>query len=358
MKLPSHGSNPEHLLNALRIVPKNNLIDFSVNVTPLGPPPSVKQEWENLFCYITDYPDPSSDELKQAISEHDHLAPEKLFIGNGAAELIYLIAHTLQHQNLLIVDPTFSEYRDACLACNCNVHSFLLREDQNWELDANSLIEQLDGMQAVFICHPNNPTGVTYSHSQLIEVIKAALQLNVIVIIDEAFFDFCEQPVTLAPYVERFSNLVILRSFTKMFAIAGIRLGYMVAHESLLSKFKRYQPQWSVNVIAEKIGTVCLNEKSHIKNTMLYVKRERDRVFTSLRKMNFHVTNSKVNYYLLREESKQTIDPLFKYLLEQGIIPRHTFNFKGLEGNYLRFSLRTKSENDVLLNALEKWRAK
>ena len=141
-----------------------------------------------------------------------------------------------------------------------------------------------------------------------------------------------------------------------MFAIPGIRLGYIMANCETIAKLASYQPHWSVNSVALAIGNLCLEEVSFIENTVQFITTEREKLFSFYEKHGFEVSLSKVNFYLVRDPGQNDQYPLFAFLLEKGIVPRHTFNFPGLEGRWLRFAIRTSEENRKLMEAMQKWR--
>jgi len=357
LKLPLHGSNPSYLYQSLKLSMPEKTIDFSVNINPYGPPPIIQEKWSSFFQSMIDYPDPHCLKLKELISNREGVNQNQIFIGNGASELIYIIANALlREKKVLIVEPTFSEYKKACETFSCHVSSFLLSSEKNWELHAEDLISLIEKVDAIFICNPNNPTGVFYPKEELERIIEEAKQQNTYVVIDEAFYDFSTQPISMARYVKDYNNLIILRSMTKMFAIAGIRLGYALCHESLIEKLKVFQPEWSVNAVAQQIGVLCLQDKKHVQKTQSLVAEERKRVFSYLDSLHFHVTSSQINFYLLSERNNQHLLELMKFLLQHGIVPRHTYNFDPLNGRYLRLAIKTKDENNRLIEVLEKWR--
>lgn len=358
MHLPAHGSNPDYLYEALNVSKPKQWIDFSVNINPFGMPASIQKDWPALLEKISDYPDPHTSLLKKRLAEKEAIAIENILIGNGAAEIIFLLASFFREKDILIVDPTFSEYRTACTAYKCRVHSLAVSEESGWSVSLEEIAPHLEGKAAVFICNPNNPTGVRIKKDTLLSIVKAANEKNVTCIIDEAFYDFSEDPYTLVPYINTYPNLVVLRSFTKMFAIAGVRLGWLAAHSSLVSKLNKLKPHWSVNAIAEQIGLLCLNEDAFVKNMAKQIARERKQMREELQQLDFTVSNSETNYYILTDNQTKNVRSLLQFLMEAGIVARHTENFIGLDGKYLRFAVKTNKENEQLLAVLQKWRQK
>ncbi|MFP7296527.1 threonine-phosphate decarboxylase CobD [Neobacillus niacini] len=354
MKLPSHGSNPQHLFKSLGLSLPEKYVDFSANINPLGPPPELREKWSDFYSEITVYPDPFAEKLRYRIADREQISVDSILIGNGGAELITLIARFLSGKKVVVSEPAFSEYEKACRANDCEIKYHQLMEP-NFELCVDQLLPSLSGADALFLCNPNNPTGIQYPVSTVISIIQECEKQNCFVILDEAFYDFLENYQSFIPYINKFSNLIIIRSMTKMFAIPGIRLGYMVAAPDLIANISKLQPHWSINSIALMAGDLCLQNEEFIKESQVYISEERERLFTFFRENGFVVTASQVNFYLLRDPKLKEQKALFKFLLQKGIIPRHTFNFPGLEGNWLRFAIKSSAENSKLMEVLLEW---
>ncbi|MEC1521180.1 threonine-phosphate decarboxylase CobD [Neobacillus niacini] len=355
MNLPSHGSNPQHLYKSLGLSLPEKYIDFSANINPLGPPPALKDKWNEFYQEITVYPDPFAEKLKNRIAQKEQISVDSILIGNGGAELITLIARFLSGKKVVVVEPSFSEYEKACCANDCEVQYHQL-EEPNFELSLDKLLPSLMNADALFLCDPNNPTGIQYPVSTVLSIIQECEKQNCFVILDEAFYDFLVDYESFIPYINTFSNLIIIRSMTKMFGIPGLRLGYMAAGPSLIAEISKYQPHWSINTIALLAGELCLQNEEYVKETQVYISEERERLFPFFKKNLFQVTSSQVNFYLLRDSTLKEQSTLFEFLLQKGIIPRHTFNFPGLEGKWLRFAIKSKEENSKLMEVLLEWR--
>ena len=209
---------------------------------------------------------------------------------------------------------------------------------------------------ALFLCNPNNPTGIQYPTSTVISIIEECEKQNCFVILDEAFYDFLIDYDSFIPYINRFSNLIIIRSMTKMFAIPGICLGYLVARPAMIAELRKVQSHWSTNIIALLAGELCLQDESFIKETQKFIFQERKRLFKFFKQEDFVSSTSQVNFYLLKDPYLKDQDGLFEFLLHKGIIPRHTVNFPGLEGKWLRFAIKSNDENNQLMGVLTEWR--
>lgn len=355
MSWPKHGANPEHLISSLGKTLKENSIDFSVNTNPLGCPTFIKEDWPSFLGLVEHYPDPYGERLKEKIAEHNDVQVEQVLLGNGAAELIFLIGQLFQGERALIVEPTFIEYHDSCEAFGCEVQSLILKEEDGWQLHYERIESKLAEVDLVFLCHPNNPTGVVYEANLFTRLLERAEETKTMLVIDEAFYDFCEESHSLAEYTKTSKQLIVLRSMTKMYAIAGLRLGYLLAHKEVVAKLTRLLPHWNVNGLAQEIGFRCLQEDKFVARTKQTIAKEREKLTRVLTELGYYCSPSKVNYFLLRDPDASS-DELLNYLLDEGIVSRHTHNFHGLNGNYLRLAIKLADENERLLAALKRWK--
>lgn len=260
----------------------------------------------------------------------------------------------LAGKRILIVEPAFSEYEKACLVNSCQIEYFRL--DDDWDLNLERLKERLREADALFLCNPNNPTGVYFSRHIVEELLKECTKQDCLLVIDEAFYDFVPDYEPIVPLLKESEHLFILRSLTKMFAIPGLRLGFAMSSRERIEHLASYQPHWSVNGVALAAGELCLAEEDYIKRTQELIAFERERLFSFYQKQDFAYTPSKVNFYLLKDLTLDDQYPLFEYLLQKGIVPRHTYNFPGLEARWLRFAVRSHEENDALMEVLNQWR--
>ena len=354
MKWPSHGSNPHYLYEAAGLIKPDQLLDFSANINPLGPPSSIKKNWGSFFQGIGQYPDPHTATLKGKLAQREGIREEQILIGNGGSQTISLVGRFLAGKRVLIVEPAFSEYETACRVNNCQVTYFQLEE--GWKIDLDALKGELSQVDAVFLCNPSNPTGLYYSREVILSILTECERQKCMLIVDEAFHDFVRDYESLSSLLQDYKSLILLRSLTKMFAIPGIRLGYVMANGDIIAKLASYQPHWSVNSVAIAIGNLCLEENSYIEKTVQFITSEREKLLSFYEEHGFEVSLSEVNFYLIRDPKQNDQYPLFVYLLEKGIVPRHTFNFPGLEGRWLRFAVRTSEENRKLMEAIEEWR--
>lgn len=356
MKLPSHGANPSHLYKASGVTEPRNVLDFSVNTNPFGPPSWLKEKWPVLLHTIEDYPDPTGHKAVAAIAEQFTVAHDQVLLGNGAAEIIHFIARHAAGQKAVICTPSFSEYEDACEAYNCLIE-FVPVSIDSWQLPINELVEKAAEAAVLFLCTPNNPTGQSFQEKEILLLLEKTRQLNAVIVIDEAFYDFASDD-SLVKYVNEFPHLAVMHSLTKMYAVAGLRIGYVIASETIIRQLKNYRPPWNMNAIALQVAEEIACDEEHAAKTRTWIDNERTRMKAQLERLGFHILPSSVNFYLLKEPALDDQKPLLHFLMERGIVLRHTENFRGLDGRWLRTAVKKEQDNNRLIEALIEWRNK
>lgn len=330
-------------------------MDFSVNLNPLGTPVKLREKWGQWFTAINDYPDPYTSTLLEQLAEKENIPVTHLLAGNGAAEIITLLARHLAGSKVAVIHPAFSEYETACKNEGCEIVRIVLSAP-DWKLELKALEKELEDTAAVFLCNPNNPTGVHYEREVVEALIIACQNTNTLCIIDEAFYDFLPEPITFIQKVQNTEHVIIIRSLTKMYSIAGLRLGFLAGNPALLQQIGKTQPHWSVNALAMKAGVACLQDKEHVVTTQSFISKERKRLFIKLKELGFEHSPSQLNFYLLRDPALPVQEKLFHYLLKQGIVLRHTENFPGIKGKWLRAAIKQTAENNLLMEALAAWK--
>lgn len=349
MNLPAHGANPAHLYEKMNVASPTKIIDFSVNTNPYGPPPSLKEKWNEWFSALSDYPDPEGRSLTQLLALKNGVATDQVLLGNGAAEVIQFLGQLLQGERIVIVQPAFAEYETACRAYQCDVDFVAIDEG------VERIVEVAKEAAALFICTPNNPTGLVFQPDDFLYILDQLKESSCLVIVDEAFYDFAGD-FTYATYLVNYPQLVILHSLTKMYAIAGLRIGYALASKTIIERLARFRPQWNVNALALLAAETALQDSRFVETTRQLIEEERKRMFEFLDKENFNFTRSVVNFYLLRDPSLSDQRPLLEFLLKKGLVLRHTYNYSTLNGRWLRAAVKTKEENDQLKEALLAWK--
>jgi len=351
---PLHGANPHRFYEIIGLPLPERLLDFSVNTNPYTLPLSLWPSQADFCRWASEYPDPEAKELIRALAQIEQLSDEHIFVGNGASQCIDLLARLFSGKRIGIVEPTFSEYRRACVANGCVVKSVVSTEESGWMHEMSELFDLLEQIDVLFLCQPNNPTGTTMDKEQFYSLLQAADERGTFVVIDEAFYHFWDDGYTALPWISSFAHLIVVRSLTKIYHLAGARIGYVAANETIVQKLKALQPAWSTSRVAQQLALHFLTMNEFVAHTRSRIARERERVTSLLRKAGYYVSPSVANFYLLRP-LHQSAEALLYDLLREGLVPRHTTNFRGLDGRYLRFAVKTKEENDRLLSFLTRW---
>ncbi len=329
---------------------KRKFLDFSANINPLGLTSQTKEAIYKSFGSILHYPDPEAKNITRKIAQYWGIKEENVLVGNGSIELIYLIVSTFKPKTTLIPIPTFSEYERAARCIKSKINFLRLKEKLRFELQATK-INQAD---ILFLCNPNNPTGnLILTDFRVIERLPVKL-----IVIDEAFMDFLpdEKEHTLIWKAQKNKRIIVLRSFTKFFALAGLRIGYLVAHQSIVNKLRQHKIPWSVNSLAQIAGEIALKDSYYFKATHLIIEKERSLLSAQLKKIKgLKVYPSVTNFLLFKiEKDKISANDLTERLLKEGILVRDCSNFRNLEDKFIRVAVRNRKENQRLIVALRK----
>lgn len=323
---------------------RDNIIDFSASINPLGPSKRVYKAIRDNLHLIVRYPDPSSTELKKDISSYLNVNEDNIIIGNGSTEIIHLFANIFVKvmDKVIIPGPTFYEYEFAC-----DKNSALI---EFVDLDLNMI--DLKDTKAVFLCNPNNPSGLLYDHSLLMKVIDEAYNNSTLVMLDECFIEFVDDPLkhSLTKYVNEYDNLAILRSFTKAFGLAGLRIGYTIASKELASIMNKVKIPWNVSALAQIAAREALNDLKHIEKSKRIIKREKSYLINSINRLGFKAYNSDVNFFLVRCEDSVALK---NSLLKHDILVRDCSNFTNMSNDHIRISARKRNDNKMLIDVLE-----
>ncbi|MDR0311524.1 MAG: threonine-phosphate decarboxylase CobD [Acidobacteriota bacterium] len=346
----NHGGNLRQLAE-ISGRPAGEIIDFSANINPLGPPAWMRPLISSRISSLSHYPDPDCADLIKAAAARYGVSAGELIAGNGSCELLYLIPRVVGRRGLIPV-PSYSDYSRACSAAGCRVDYFPLRESEGFSLNTDTLDAALEKEAAlVFIGQPNNPTGAVCDADALRRL--ARRRPDSIFFIDEAFADFVDGLDSLTK--NRPGNVVVLLSLTKCFAIPGLRLGIAAADAHIIRALRELQPPWSVNALAAAVGAEALGDTEYLARMREYVDRARDWMADELNRIGgFTVYPGRANFLLLRiDNTKQNAAELTQKLLAQGIAVRDCGNFEGLDGRFIRVAVRTESENARLIEALK-----
>ena len=353
-----HGGNPWELIRRDGFS-KDDILDFSVDVNPLGFPAAVRSTILEHLDDIRCYPDPDAQELRDAIAAHHRIPVETILPGNGAAELISLLARCRHVKRALIVVPTFGEYEWAVEQAGATPVLVQTAEADGFRLDVahGDWAQGVQDVELAFLCNPNNPTGVVAPKDEIFEIAHRCRETGTLLVVDEAFVEFVEQPteVSVIPDAMHLGNVVVLRSLTKFFAIPGLRLGYLVASSAVVEDLRALQSPWPLNTFALAVGVQLFRELDDTDRSRRAVATLRDEVCRSLCAIpGLEPFPSVTNFILCKlTTSELTSSALSERLAHQGILIRNCDSFTGLEsGRFIRIAVRTQEDNARLVAAL------
>jgi len=347
-----HGGRPERDFARLSVSPIP-VLDFSVNLNPLGYPDVVRRNWPSLIERIDGYPTLEGDGLTSYFQGRTGLSEDQILGGNGSTELIYLLPRALGFRRVAIVTPSYHDYTRASVLAGAETAGVPLSPDTGFEIpSADRLAQGLQQADALWLGNPNNPTG-TFLPRPLLEELAAG-HPGKWIIVDEAFMPFVpewrDQSLSIPPIAP---NVIVVHSLTKFYALAGLRLGAVTASPEVIQRLRRIKEPWTVNGVADALAPLLLQCRGYDIDTHRIVTRERGRLYRAFHAQeDLTVFPSRANFLLCRWEKGPSLTPLLRRFLAKGICVRDCRNFPGLEGGYFRVAVRPKEENDRLLEQL------
>lgn len=340
-------------------------LDFSVNTNPLGMPERV---WKALTDHPEDwqrYPDPHCRRLSAGLADfYNHLSegrtgtdlkPEHFICGNGASDLLYSLVFALRPKKALLFTPCFGEYEAALRAGGCEIVYCGLKRGENFRVPVDRLLKEsksFDGVDFLVIGNPNNPTGQAADAEQMELLAAFCRKRGIVLVVDECFQWFLTQPEAYSSLglLKQYENVFLLNAFTKIFSMAGLRLGYGICRDqAVLAQIRAVRQPWSVSGPAARAGEAALLETEYLLKSRALIKEEREFLEEELLRLGYEVIPSQVNYILFRDPFS---GDLAEYCLSDGILIRSCSNFAGLDRSYFRVSVKSREENTALLSCL------
>lgn len=323
-------------------------LDFSVNTNPLGMSAGVKKALTEAVEECIHYPDPWAEQLKRAVAGMLSVREEYLLFGNGASELFLAVVHGLRPKRTVIPVPSFYGYEHAAAAGWGEICYYPLKQENHFAVE-EGLFSCLDEKtDLLFLANPNNPVGNLIPSYLLERLLCHCKERGICVVLDECFIEFCREVPSMISRIEEYDNLILIRAFTKTFAIPGVRLGYLVcSNRKLLSAIVRQLPEWNLSVFAQRAGAACVREYAMLDKMRETMQTEREFLIRGLKEAGFSVFPPEANFVLVYTQL-----PLGKRLYEKGILIRDCSNFRGLSEGYFRIAVKTREENLKLLQAM------
>ena len=333
---------------------RNNIdIDFSVNVNPLGISESIERSLDKFIKHINKYPDYKSEILIKKLSDIWNIKESGIICGNGASELIMAVVHAIKPKKALLPVPSFYGYRHAIISCDAEVVYYYLKEENNFLIDEGiiDLVKKEDNPDLIIIANPNNPTGKYIDAALLKELLDECYKKNITVLLDECFMELSdERDRTMINNIFEWDNLLVLRAFTKTFAMPALRLGYLIgADPDKLSMIRKQLPEWNVSLVAQRAGEAALDDISYLERARETIFRERRFLTKELDAIGIKTYPSSTDFILI-----QTKMPLFEKLLDKKILIRSCKDFLGLDKDYYRIAIKQHDENIKLIESIKK----
>ena len=325
-------------------------LDLSANINPFGIPDAVRAAMHRAVDNCTQYPDPFCRAARQAIGAREGVNPDFLYCGNGAADLIYRLALALRPRRALLPAPTFAEYAAALETVDCDVQRFLLREENDFAVTDGFVDAIDDSTDAVFLCQPNNPTGQVTPLVMVQKLLRRCADCGAVLVVDECFLDFlaAREALTAKTVLRDAPNLIILKAFTKLYAMAGVRLGYALCSDAaLLDKMRTAGQPWAVSGLAQAAGLAALEETAYADSVRTLIADQRPRLAAGLRALGLRVVDGQANYLLFRAPAD-----FGAKLRRHGAVVRGCGNYPGLDETWYRTAVRTQKENEQLLKIM------
>ncbi len=336
-----HGGNI-YRLNGIRH-------DFSISCNPLGIPNEVVKALCSHSDEYSRYPDPECTELRQALSKHLSVTPDMILCGNGSADLINRICAYIRPTKALVTAPSFTDYERCVTTFGGSTIKYPLDADTGFKIHADILDQITDEINIIFLCTPNNPTSVLIDQDLLIDIADRCENTGTYLVVDECFIPFTDEPSTIYA-LETHPHLLVLRAFTKLYSLAGIRLGHLVGNAQLLKSISPFGAEWSVSIPAQVCGIEALKqEPSWSIETKNFITKEKKFMIDSLEMLGLKVFPAAANFMLVQSKI-----PLFETLRDSGLLVRDCSNFDGLDEQYIRIGMLSHEANLELIREIRR----
>ncbi len=352
--LDGHGGNIYEMARRHGCTPAC-INDMSSNMNPLGPPPGLLAYLQNKVEAITRLPEVDSQQTIRLYAEHLAVDPKQLLAGNGTTQFIYAIPQVLNIGKALIVGPTYSDYADACRLHQINTSMTIADESADFHPDLNRLSEKLDGVDTVFICNPNNPTGSHIDPLDLMPICRRHPDTRFV--IDESYLPFTDNGEKNSMVYSGLSNVIVLLSISKIYAIPGLRIGFLVASTDVIDKFKRHLLPWSLNSLSQSAVDYLTTHsdlvQSFLEKTRGYMRLQKEEFFKTCKSFaRLKLYTSATPFILARLPDTIRSEWVCSRLADEKVLIRNCNNFPGLSDQFIRISLKTPEVNRMLAGRL------
>ncbi|MDR0405377.1 MAG: aminotransferase class I/II-fold pyridoxal phosphate-dependent enzyme [Clostridiales bacterium] len=347
--------NKESRWNAINHTVKPAL-DYSLNVNPLGAPKAFKRSIIKNYSILSSRPDAQSTAAKNALARYHGVSPENVLIGSGCTELLYLAARTLRPRKVLIPMPAVTVYAEACKSNGCEVVPLYTEKESEFDLDADRLIYAAAeaGADLVMLCNPGNPTSRIIAKAEMLKILDYCQEKGIYVVVDEAYADFVGADISTAKQINRYANLVIIRTLANYFALPGLRFAYALACDNLTELLY-------VNRVPDTVGTLALTacetllcDLKYIRQTKAWLQTEPKRFFRLLSTLGGVIAYKPFANFIFTELEHIPAATLCERLRSKGITVRDCGRLGVAEGKYIRIAIKDKKSNDKFLDGLSR----
>lgn len=340
-----HGGD---LVSAKKVY-NGEILDLSVNVSPLGTPPEALLAAQEAIRRAGEYPDSQCRALRAAIAEADGVAPSQIFCANGASDAIFRLALSLRPKVALLTAPTFSEYETALCYVGCECRFHCLRRENSFDVTEAILSEIEAPVELVMLCNPNNPTGRRIERPLLEKILAKCEKIGAVLAVDECFLPLAQEGNGLCDLLQAHPSLVLLRAFTKTYALAGLRLGYVLGSCERIAALCAAGAAWNVSIPAQAAGIACCKRPDWKDKGRERARELRQTLQAGLQACGCEVIAGSANYLLFRAPG---VFDLKERLLRRGILIRSCANFRSLADDWYRVAARTEEANQKFLRAM------
>jgi threonine-phosphate decarboxylase len=368
---PLHGGQLNQIADHFRI-PLSELLDFSANINPEGPPPSIVSCLRASLDHpsvLTNYPDLDEFELKGRLAGYVGIRPENVAVANGFVPLLDATLRVLGIRSCLVPVPAFVEYRRALERSEVEMIPHILEADSGFGCDPDDLFKNVlfkndlfkndmfsKSCHAILLANPQNPSGALSSRDTVLRIAEEAAQRNIFVLLDEAFIDYCPE-TSLTREIDRFPNLIVFRSVTKFFGMAGLRVAYAAANRELCKRLQDSIAPWSVTSLASLAAGLAVQDEVYARQTIALNHVRRDWMHAAIGKLGIklpiQVYPSAANFILLRLPDSIDCQQFWERLIrEHHVVLRNCANYEGLGDGHLRTAVRAETENEYLIDAI------
>jgi len=349
--ITGHGGNKKKLAEKLGCAVEE-IIDMSSNLNPLGPPETIEPFICENVMRISSLPEPDAASMRNGFARFHGIDENRVIAGNGTTWFIYTLPFALCSKKVLIAGPTYSDYQDACRMYHIDIEHYLAKAASSFQPDVDEISKMAEKVDTVFICNPDNPTGVLMLRDKIEYLLKK--HQNTLFVIDESYLPFVENAEDISLVSETgYENLIVLSSMSKIYRIPGLRTGFLSGEPKIVEKIMSYYQPWSLNALAQAVIEHIFDHPEAIepffRKTRLYVKAERQRFMESIEEVKgIELFDSSTCFILARLKEGLTSGQFCEKIGRHRILIRDCSNFYGLSDQYVRFSLKKRDTNDHL----------